>query len=177
MVEIEGVFLTLKQIIALTDKLVRSAIKFLIKKYPLELKLIQQIISNKNENNDRLQELATIKKIPIITWKKANKILGISPQKGSLGEKREFTFSEEQELLKRTNSLMLFLTHFPDRSDHFYAKIDKKKNNPAINKVRKFDLIARDCGEIAGGGEREDSYYKLKKRISTLPKNISKELK
>ena len=71
---------------------------------------------------------------------------------------------------------MLFLTHFPDRSDHFYAKIDKKKNNPAINKVRKFDLIARDCGEIAGGGEREDSYYKLKKRIATLPKNISKEL-
>ncbi|MEM1628574.1 MAG: asparagine--tRNA ligase [Desulfurococcaceae archaeon] len=96
---------------------------------------------------------------PRIRYDEAIEILqkkGINVQWGDdLGADEERVLTEEFET-------PFFITHFPRNVKSFYMKIDR--SNP--NVVLGFDLLAPEgYGEIIGGGQREDDYDTLYKRI------------
>ncbi|MEM4434364.1 MAG: amino acid--tRNA ligase-related protein, partial [Thermosphaera sp.] len=70
--------------------------------------------------------------------------------------------ADEEKILTMDFEAPFFLTHFPRHIKSFYMKLDP--SNP--NVVLGFDLLAPEgYGEIIGGGQREDDYDTLVKRL------------
>lgn len=70
--------------------------------------------------------------------------------------------ADEERILTIDFDAPFFLTHFPKNIKSFYMKIDRLRSDVVLG----FDLLAPEgYGEIIGGGEREDDYNTLYKRI------------
>ncbi len=96
---------------------------------------------------------------PRITYDEAIEILrrrGVSVEWGDdLG-------ADEERILTMEFDKPFFVTHFPKHIKSFYMKEDRERPEVVLG----FDLLAPEgYGEIIGGGEREDDYERLYKRI------------
>lgn len=70
--------------------------------------------------------------------------------------------ADEERVLTMEFETPFFLTHFPRHIKSFYMKVDRSRPEVVLG----FDLLAPEgYGEIIGGGEREDDYDTLYKRI------------
>ncbi|MEM4481242.1 MAG: asparagine--tRNA ligase, partial [Desulfurococcaceae archaeon] len=70
--------------------------------------------------------------------------------------------ADEEKILTSDFETPIFLTHFPKNIKSFYMKIDSSRPDVVLG----FDLLAPEgYGEIIGGGQREDSYDILYKRM------------
>jgi len=70
--------------------------------------------------------------------------------------------ADEERILTLEFETPIFLTHFPRQIKSFYMKIDRSRPEVVLG----FDLLAPEgYGEIIGGGEREDDYETLYKRV------------
>ncbi|MEM1705897.1 MAG: asparagine--tRNA ligase [Thermosphaera sp.] len=70
--------------------------------------------------------------------------------------------ADEEKILTMDFEAPFFLTHFPRHIKSFYMKLDPSKPNVVLG----FDLLAPEgYGEIIGGGQREDDYDTLVKRL------------
>ncbi|MGC8983472.1 MAG: asparagine--tRNA ligase [Desulfurococcaceae archaeon] len=70
--------------------------------------------------------------------------------------------ADEERVLTMEFETPFFLTHFPKQIKSFYMKVDRSRPDVVLG----FDLLAPEgYGEIIGGGEREDDYETLYKRI------------
>ena len=70
--------------------------------------------------------------------------------------------ADEERILTLEFDTPIFLTHFPKQIKSFYMKIDRSRPDVVLG----FDVLAPEgYGEIIGGGEREDDYDTLYKRL------------
>lgn len=70
--------------------------------------------------------------------------------------------ADEERALTLEFDTPVFLTHFPKQIKSFYMKLDRSRPNVVLG----FDLLAPEgYGEIIGGGEREDDYETLYRRL------------
>lgn len=70
--------------------------------------------------------------------------------------------ADEERVLSMEFETPFFLTHFPKHIKSFYMKEDPSRSDVVLG----FDLLAPEgYGEIIGGGQREEDYDKLYKRI------------
>jgi asparaginyl-tRNA synthetase len=70
--------------------------------------------------------------------------------------------ADEERALTLEFDTPAFLTHFPKQIKSFYMKLDRSRPNVVLG----FDLLAPEgYGEIIGGGEREDDYETLYRRL------------
>ncbi|MCC6053226.1 MAG: asparagine--tRNA ligase [Desulfurococcaceae archaeon] len=70
--------------------------------------------------------------------------------------------ADEERALTLEFETPVFITHFPRHIKSFYMKIDRSRPDVVLG----FDLLAPEgYGEIIGGGEREDDYETLYRRV------------
>lgn len=109
--------------------------------------------------NLEILKKATTTPYPRIKYDEAIEIL----QKKGLGVKwGDDLGADEERVLTMEFETPFFITHFPKNIKSFYMKIDRSRPDVVLG----FDLLAPEgYGEIIGGGEREDDYDTLYKRI------------
>lgn len=70
--------------------------------------------------------------------------------------------ADEERILTMEFDTPFFVTHFPKAIKSFYMKVDRSRPDVVLG----FDLLAPEgYGEIIGGGQREDDYDVLYKRL------------
>ncbi|MEM0246391.1 MAG: asparagine--tRNA ligase [Desulfurococcaceae archaeon] len=70
--------------------------------------------------------------------------------------------ADEEKVLTMDFDTPFFITHFPKEIKSFYMKVDRSQPDVVLG----FDLLAPEgYGEIIGGGEREDDYNTLYRKI------------
>jgi asparaginyl-tRNA synthetase len=148
--EVEEPWCDLECILKTEEELVTFILHGLAKEMPEEMKFFGRDV----------QYLLSIKPpFERITYDDAIKYLQEKKVKIKFGD--DITWELEQILTEKFER-PFFLTHFSKRVKAFYHMQDPKKSEATLS----VDMLAPEkYGEITGGGQREDDYEKLMKRI------------
>jgi asparaginyl-tRNA synthetase len=151
MMDAEAAFVEFSQNIDIQEKLIKYVVAYVLEHGKTELALIDRDITPLQKVVDkpfvRLTYGEAIKKL---------KELGSDIQEGT-------DFGNDDETILMTHyDMPVFVTHFPSSFKAFYFK--KSPGDPSH--VLAADLLAPEgYGEVIGGGQREDDYDTLVKRI------------
>lgn len=147
--EAEKPFCDLKKLMKIEEKFVAYICKKLAKRMERELKELDR------DPEDLLKIKPPFKRI---TYTEAVDILKKDGVRKKWGE--DLTWKDEKALLKRFDK-PFFVTHYPKSAKAFYHKPDPKDPKVTLS----VDLLAKDVGEITGGGQRIHKKEELIKRI------------
>jgi asparaginyl-tRNA synthetase len=159
MVEPEMAFCDLKQDMDLAEEFMEYLVQRVLEKRHQELKLI--------ERDPRLLEKVK-RPFPRITYSEAIEIL---KRKGNDTPWGEDFGGDEETLISEEFDRPVMIHRYPAKCKAFYMKSDP--DNPELALC--VDMLAPEgYGEIIGGGQREDSYETLKKKIDShgLPLDV-----
>lgn len=150
MVEPEVAFLDLDGNMKLIEDFVSYIIQRVIKNKSYELGILER-------NTERLKKV--VPPFPRISYDEALEILKKKGKKIPWGE--DFGGDEETAISEEFEK-PVFVHRYPKECKAFYMKEDPEKPKLSLS----VDLLAPEgYGEIVGGGQREDDYSKLKKRM------------
>lgn len=158
--EVEAAWYNLKQIIDLSENLVKYIIKKILKENKNELEILKR-------NTKELQEVL-IKKWPRITYDQALKLL--KQKKEIIVKWGKDLRTKEEEAIVSIYKMPVFVTHYPKQAMAFYKPKDPK--NPKT--ARCFDLLIPEYKELIGGSERCINTKELIesiKKVGDKPKN------
>jgi len=151
MTNAEAAFMHLDEALDIEEALIKYVISHVLEDNTAELKLL--------ERDTTLLQKALSKPFVRIRFKDAVDILK------KLGSDMTYDtdFGNDDETMLMTHyDVPVFVTHYPAKVKAFYCKRDAKDPTLALSA----DLLAPEgYGEIIGGGEREDNYETLVKRI------------
>jgi asparaginyl-tRNA synthetase len=159
MVEPEMAFCDLKQDMDLAEEFMEYLVQRVLEKRHQELKLI--------ERDPHLLEKVK-RPFPRITYSEAIEIL---KRKGNDTPWGEDFGGDEETLISEEFDRPVMIHRYPAKCKAFYMKSDP--DNPELALC--VDMLAPEgYGEIIGGGQREDSYETLKKKIDShgLPLDV-----
>lgn len=150
MMDAEAAFMEFPELLCFEEELILFIINHVLKNCIQELSLIGRDI----------KPLEKVKKpFPRLTFTEAVKKLH---ELGSDIKEDEDFGNDDETLLMNHYTQPLFVTHYPANVKAFYCKRDKKNPDMALAA----DLLAPEgYGEITGGGQREEDYATLVKRI------------
>jgi asparaginyl-tRNA synthetase len=150
MMDAEAAFMEFDQLLEFEEKLVFFVIQKVVKNCVLELKILERDVSP-------LEQI----KIPFerLTYEQALKKL---QELGSDIKYGEDLGNDDETLLMTHFKQPIFITRFPSAFKAFYFKRDADNQDLTLS----VDLLVPEgYGEITGGGQREDNYQELLKRI------------
>ncbi|WP_258393883.1 asparagine--tRNA ligase [Mycoplasma wenyonii] len=157
MIELEMAFTNLLQLI----ELVYNFFIYLIKKVLHNCKDCLEELSNKLLGDrqlliEKLEGIASSKYITL-SYSEAIEILS---QTKDISWGYEISKEDENFLLSKLNTKILFVTNYPSSQKPFYMKMSEDKKI-----TYSFDMLVSEVGELAGGSEREDSLEILNQKI------------
>lgn len=151
MMDAEAAFVDFKDNLDIQESLIKYTIKQVLEKNADELKLI--------ERDTRILE--KIIKKPFMRMSYTDTLTKLKELGSDIKDGEDFG-NDDETMLMTHYEVPVFVTHFPASFKAFYFKRDAKDNS----KVLAGDLLAPEgYGEIIGGGQREDDYDTLLKRI------------
>ncbi|KKR30753.1 MAG: Asparagine-tRNA ligase [Candidatus Gottesmanbacteria bacterium GW2011_GWC2_39_8] len=150
MMDAEAAFMEFEEMLSLEENLLQYLIEKVLETNQSELKILER----------NLETLVNIKKPFLrITFDEAVKKLH---ELGSDIKDGEDFGNDDETLLMNYYKQPIFVTHYPAKVKAFYCKRYPKNTDLALSA----DLLAPEgYGEIVGGGERENDYNTLLKRI------------
>ncbi len=150
MVEPEMAFATLDEIMDVCERFVSCIVQTTLKERSQELSLLKRDVTKLEAIHPPFASISYTEAVELL-----NKH-GYSIQWGS-----DFG-GDEETLLSRQFSKPVMIHHYPARCKAFYMKPDPADPKTTLS----VDMLAPEgYGEIIGGGQREDDYDALKKRI------------
>jgi asparaginyl-tRNA synthetase len=157
MVEPEAAFFDLENDMELAQQFVAYIVKKVVELNQNDLETLERDISKIN--------VITLP-FPKISYDEAIKILEKNKSTVKWGDDLG---AEDETILSNEFEKPVMIHHYPSEIKAFYMKNDPDDNKYALN----FDMLAPEgCGEIIGGGQREDDYDVLKNKIITHGLNI-----
>ncbi len=157
MIEPEAAFFDLKMIMELAQNYVAYIISKIVDLNKTELDILER-------NIIKLENITI--PFPEISYDDAINILRENNQKINWGE--DFG-AEEESILSNHFEKPVMIKKYPASCKAFYMKNDTEKPDLALC----YDMLAPEgYGEIIGGGQREDDYFILKKKIMENNLNI-----
>ncbi|BAP39409.1 asparagine--tRNA ligase [Metamycoplasma canadense] len=162
MIEPEVAFYQLKDIINLADDLLKTVISNTLKKYPDEIKYLNNINPNLIETLNKFLN----NKLTVIEYKDVVKKL--TEFKDSFEEKNIFfgmdlASEHEKFLSEKIVQGPVAVVNYPKDIKAFYMY-----QNEDNQTVGAFDLLVPGIGELIGGSQRESRYEKLINRMNEL---------
>ena len=168
MLEPEIAFISFKELLDLTEKLVKYLCKGVLKTNRLALEYLEKY--QKKELISQLEKISQ-GKFPRLTYQRCLALLKKSPKKSfsqaEIHWGMDFQAEHEKYLCQYFNS-PLFITDYPSDLKAFYMK-----NNSDGKTVASFDLIFPRIGEIVGGSLRENNYQTLEKKAQKRQLNLT----
>ena len=150
MIEPEMAFYNLPEAMEVAENFLEFVIQITLQNKPEELKFL-------NRNLSFLKE--TRCPFPRISYEEACRM--IQKETPDFPKGKDFGGGEET-LISSQYKKPVFVHHYPKNLKAFYMKGDEEDPELSLN----FDLLAPEgCGELIGGGQREDSLEKLEKGI------------
>jgi len=151
MMDAEAAFMEFDQLLEFQEKLVFFVIQKIVKNCVLELKILERDVSP-------LEQI----KIPFerLTY---DEILKKLQELGSDIKYGEDLGNDDETLLMTHFKQPIFITRFPLAFKAFYFKRDAAKQDLTLSADL---LVPEGYGEITGGGQREDDYEQLLKRLN-----------
>jgi len=167
MVEPEMAFADLKDILNLTEDLLKHVIKKIIKDNLSELEYLE-----KYQQKELIGELKKISNLdfPRLTYAECLEILVKNKENFIYNEIKwgiDLQSEHEKYLCQHFGNLPVFVINYPIESKAFYMK-----NNSDKKTVACFDLLFPHVGEMVGGSMREDNYQILIEKAKKIGLDI-----
>src|SRR6185295_16682911 len=167
MVEPEMAFADLKDILNLTEDLLKNVIKKIIKDNLSELEYLE-----KYQQKELIGELKMISNLdfPRLTYAECLEILVKNKENFIYNEIKwgiDLQSEHEKYLCQHFGNLPVFVINYPIELKAFYMK-----NNPDKKTVACFDLLFPHVGEMVGGSIREDNYQILIEKAKKIGLDI-----
>ncbi|AHC39889.1 asparaginyl-tRNA synthetase [Mycoplasma ovis str. Michigan] len=157
MLELEMAFANLTQLIEFIYKFFIYLIQQVLKNCRNCLKeLSVRLFQEENTLIEKLENISS-EKYMTLSYSEALNILGAT-KKLSWGY--ELSKEDENFLLEKLNTKVLFITKYPTEQKPFYMK-----NSEDGKVTHSFDMLVWGIGELAGGSEREDNLEVLNQKI------------
>ena len=167
MVEPEMAFADLKDILNLTEDLLKHVIKKIIKDNLSELEYLE-----KYQQKELIGELKKISNLdfPRLTYAECLEILVKNKENFIYNEIKwgiDLQSEHEKYLCQHFGNLPVFVINYPIELKAFYMK-----NNPDNKTAACFDLLFPHVGEMVGGSMREDNYQILIEKAKKIGLDI-----
>ncbi len=160
MIEPEVAFCELKDIIGLSDRMLKSVIKNTIKKHPDEFAFLDEKSEGKLLNN--LNKFLS-NKLEILEYSKAIEILEKAKDQFVENDIKygiDLATEHEKYLADKVYGGPVAIINYPKEFKAFYMYLNDDNKTVAA-----FDLLVPGVGELIGGSQREVNIDKLKERM------------